>query len=80
MLTTALLPFLAVLAPLARAAPPQPINHLKKRGVNLGFPYGQEKIRGVNLGGVSLTPTSTCDAPTMIRLTSLVACPGTVDQ
>ena len=42
---------LAVLAPLALAAP-QPINYLAKRGVNTGFSYGQEKIRGVNLGGV----------------------------
>jgi hypothetical protein len=42
---------LAVLAPLALAAP-QPVNYLAKRGVNTGFPYGQEKIRGVNLGGV----------------------------
>ena len=44
----------AVLAPLALAIP-QPINYLAKRGVNTGFPYGQEKIRGVNLGGVSRT-------------------------
>jgi hypothetical protein len=43
---------IAVLAPLALGAP-QPINYLAKRGVNTGFPYGQEKIRGVNLGGVS---------------------------
>jgi hypothetical protein len=43
---------LAALAPLALAAP-QPVNYLAKRGVNTGFPYGQEKIRGVNLGGVS---------------------------
>jgi hypothetical protein len=47
---------LAVLAPLALAAP-QPINYLAKRGVNTGFPYGQEKIRGVNLGGVGRSST-----------------------
>jgi hypothetical protein len=46
------LSILAALAPLALAAP-QPVNYLAKRGVNTGFPYGQEKIRGVNLGGVS---------------------------
>jgi len=47
MLSTTVLPILAALLPLARAAAIQP------RGVNLGWPYGQEKIRGVNLGGVS---------------------------
>ena len=47
MLSTTFLPLLAALLPLAKAAAIQP------RGVNLGWPYGQEKIRGVNLGGVS---------------------------
>lgn len=26
---------------------------VEKRGVNVGWPYGSQKIRGVNLGGVS---------------------------
>lgn len=54
MITSLLIPLLASLAPAVTAAP-QPINHLTRRGVNLGFPYGQEKIRGVNLGGVRLS-------------------------
>ena len=45
-LTTSLLALTSLL-PFARAAP------LFTRDVNVGFPYGQQKIRGVNLGGVS---------------------------
>jgi predicted ABC-type sugar transport system permease subunit len=38
---------LAKLLTHVRAAP------LEERAVNFGFPYGSQKIRGVNLGGVS---------------------------
>jgi glucan 1,3-beta-glucosidase len=44
---TTLLPALALLLPLAYAAPTE------TRAVNVGWLYGQQKIRGVNLGGVS---------------------------
>lgn len=36
----------------------------EKRSVNVGWPYGTNKIRGVNIGGVSLStfslPKATC--------------------
>lgn len=28
--------------------------NIAERGVNVGWPYGSEKIRGVNIGGVRL--------------------------
>lgn len=51
MLASSLLALASLLAPLAalrvNATP------LAERGVNVGWPYGSEKIRGVNIGGVS---------------------------
>lgn len=51
MRTSTLLTLLSSLLPIAiqqvAAAP------LAERGVNVGWPYGSQKIRGVNLGGVS---------------------------
>jgi glucan 1,3-beta-glucosidase len=60
MLTTTLLTILSSLLPIALAAP------LAERGVNVGWPYGQQKIRGTNLGGVSffLGPSSSLVART----------------
>ncbi len=51
MLTSLLLTFSALLLPLALAIPTPETP--QKRGVNAGWPYGSEKIRGVNIGGVS---------------------------
>jgi hypothetical protein len=46
-----LLPLLPLFLRAAEAAPAAA--PLDARAVNLGFPYGQQKVRGVNLGGVS---------------------------
>ncbi|WVR07519.1 hypothetical protein IAU60_004561 [Kwoniella sp. DSM 27419] len=48
-------------ASLALSAHAAPTNKTCKRAINPGFPYGQEKIRGVNLGGVSVASTSSAD-------------------
>ena len=74
MITTTLL--LASLALVSAA--PQPINHLTRRGVNLGFPYGQEKIRGVNLGGVRPCPSPRSPRLELIRGSGLFLNLGSV--
>ena len=58
--------------PLCFAAP-APVN--SRRDVNVGWPYGTEKIRGVNIGGVSDFPA--CLPRLMV---SSVACFGAMDH
>lgn len=51
-----LLALAALLAPLASlqvaASPVVQERNIEERGVNVGWPYGSQKIRGVNIGGV----------------------------
>lgn len=52
MLTSILISLASLLLPYAIAAPtPDSYPIIPKRGVNVGWPYGSEKIRGVNIGG-----------------------------
>lgn len=52
MLPHVLLPLLTLLVSTASAAPTDQTNLTRRDGsVNLGFPYGDQKVRGVNLGG-----------------------------
>lgn len=46
-----------------------------KRDVNTGWPYSKEKIRGVNIGGVSHTLMHIVSAHVL-----LVACVGALDH
>lgn len=48
-----MLPLIALVLALAGGASASPAS---TRSVNTGFPYGGQKIRGVNLGGVSERP------------------------
>ena len=55
------------------AAPADNHTFEARQGVNTGFPYGQEKVRGVNLGGWLVLGTShvSCIRPEpRARLTS----------
>ncbi len=44
---------------------------IEKRGVNVGWPYGSQKIRGVNLGGVSLACSRFCCERFMLMINDL---------
>ncbi|OXG24862.1 glucan 1,3-beta-glucosidase [Cryptococcus neoformans Ze90-1] len=50
-----LIPFFIVPLAIARALPAFPTVDVEKRSVNVGWPYGTDKIRGVNIGGWLVT-------------------------
>lgn len=53
-----LIPFFIVPLAVATALPAFQTVDLEKRSVNVGWPYGSDKIRGVNIGGVRLSTFS----------------------
>lgn len=56
MLSSTFLSVITLLLPLSVGAPtPASPRLVQERGVDVGWPYGSQKIRGVNIGGVSLS-------------------------
>lgn len=67
-----LIPFFIVPLAIAMALPAFPTVDVEKRSVNVGWPYGTDKIRGVNIGGVSRSTSS----PRETALLTVLICSG----
>lgn len=67
-----LIPFFIVPLAIARALPAFPTVDVEKRSVNVGWPYGTDKIRGVNIGGGSRSTSSSRET----ALLTVLICSG----